>query len=114
MKVGNLLMQDGAAAINDMKAKMADANGVSGNGRAQAAGLQRRARQRQGQRRGAPDHRRRKAAARADLALNDYVAPGINMLTTLADAVSGDTEAFNSPLARCKAWPRRCNQSAAL
>ena len=99
MKVANLLMQDGAAGIEDMKNKMHDANGVS----ATAALMQ------QGYNVALENAKGSVEALQITIGsfllpilsnlLNNVIAPGINQLTTLADALSGNDDAFN------QLWP---------
>lgn len=95
MKVGNLLMQDGAAAINAMKAKMAEANGVSDTAALKQQGYNVALDNAKGSVEALKITVGEKLLPVLTSLLNNYVAPGINMLTSLADAVSGDTEAFN-------------------
>lgn len=98
-KVANLLMQEGAAGIEDMKSKMEDANGVSST----AALMQ------QGYNVALENAKGSVEALQITLGsfllpilsdlLNNVIAPGINQLTTLADVLGGNTEAFG------QLWP---------
>jgi len=96
MKVGNLLMQDGAAGIIGMRAEMGKANGVSETAALKQRGYNVALDNAKGSVEALKITVGEKLLPVLTSLLNDYVAPGINMLITLADAVSGDTEAFNS------------------
>jgi TP901 family phage tail tape measure protein len=102
MKVGNLLMQDGAAGIDAMKAKMDAANGVSATAALMQSGYNT-----------ALENAKGSVEALqitigsallpvlTDL-MNNVVAPAVNTFTDMASAVFGSDEAFNrlSPTAQ--------------
>lgn len=95
MKVGNLLMQDGAAGIDGMKTKMDEANGVQATAKLMQEGYNT-----------ALENAKGSVEALqitigsallpilTDL-MNNTIAPAVNTLTDMASALMGNNDAFN-------------------
>lgn len=95
MKVGNLLMQEGAAGLEAIKAKMAEANGVSEQAALKQQGYNTALENAKGSVEALQITVGEKLLPVLTDFLNNIVAPGVNTLTTMADAIFGNKEAFD-------------------
>jgi hypothetical protein len=88
MKVGNLLMQDGAAGIDAMREKMADANGVLATAQLMHEGYNTALENAKGSVEALQIRIGEALLPVLTKLLNDYIAPGINSITKFAESFS--------------------------
>lgn len=92
----NVLMKDGAIALDTMTAAMVNANGVQGAAAIMQQGYNTSLENFHGSIEALQITLGSKFLPILTTLLNDYLAPAVNTFTTLTDAVTGNQEAFNS------------------